>query len=58
MYKITVNKVIYTKTTRGTHKDFIRILTTETTESNLTKRIIELAHVYKEFNYNIDFVKI
>lgn len=58
MYQITINKVLYTKTTRGTHKDFVRILTTKTTKDNLVNRLIELKHIYKDFNYNIEFVKI
>ena len=58
MYEITVNKILYTKTTRGTHKDFIKILTTETTEKNLVNRLIQLKQTFKDFNYNIEFVKI
>ena len=58
MYKITVNKVLYTKTKRGMHKDFVRILTTETTEKNLVNRLIELKQTFKDFSYNIEFVKI
>ena len=58
MYKITVNKILYTKTTRGTKKTFKRILTTETTEKNLVNRLIQLKQTFKDFSYNIEFVKI
>lgn len=58
MYKITVNKVIYTKTKRGTHKDFIKILTTESTTKDLTSKLIQLKKTFKDFSYSIDFVKI
>lgn len=58
MYKITVNKVLYTKTTRGTKKTFKRILTTETTKTNLIEKMLELKRLYRDFDYKIDFVKI
>ena len=58
MYKITIQKAIYTKTPRGTKTTFKTILTTETTENNLINKMLELKRLYKDFNYKIDFVKI
>lgn len=58
MYKITVNKILYTKTTRGTKKTFKRILTTEATVTELTSKLIQLKQTFKDFSYNIEFVKI
>ncbi len=58
MYKITVNKVLYTKTTRGTKKTFKRILTTKVTATELTSKMIQLKQTFKDFSYNIEFVKI
>lgn len=58
MYQITVNKVLYTKTKRGIKREFKRILTTKTTKDNLVNRLIELKQTFKDFNYNIEFVKI
>lgn len=57
-YKITVNKILYTKTTRGTKKEFKRILTTETTEKDLVNKMLQLKKLYKDSSYNIEFVKI
>lgn len=58
MYEITINKVLYTKTTRGTKKTFKRILTTEATATELTSKLIQLKKTFKDFSYNIEFVKI
>ena len=58
MYQITVNKILYTKTTRGTQKNFIRILTTKTTEKYLINEMLHLKKLYKDSSYNIEFVKI
>lgn len=58
MYQITVNKVIYTKTKRGTKKTFKRILTTEATTTELSNKMIQLKKAFKDFSYNIEFVKI
>lgn len=58
MYKITIQKAIYTKTPRGTKKTFKNILTTETTENNLIEKMLELKRLYRDFNYKIEFVKI
>ena len=58
MYEITVNKVLYTKTKRGTKREFKRILTTEATTTELTSKMIQLKQTFKDFSYNIEFVKI
>ena len=58
MYQITVNKVLYTKTTRETKRTFKRILTTEVTTTELTSKMLYLKRLYKDFSYSIEFVKI
>lgn len=58
MYQITVNKVLYTRTKRGIKREFKRILTTETTTTELTSKMIQLKQTFKDFDYNIEFVKI
>lgn len=57
-YKITIQKAIYTKTPRGNKQTFKNILTTETTETNLVNKMLELKRLYRDFDYKIDFVKI
>lgn len=58
MYKISVKKIIYTKTKKGIHKDFITIITITETENNLINKMLQLKKIYKDFSYNIEFVKI
>ena len=58
MYQITVNKILYTKTTKGIKTNSVKIMSENTTESNLINRMLELKRIYKDFDYNMEFVKI
>lgn len=58
MYKISVKKIIYTKTKKGIHKDFIIITSIIESEENLVNKMLQLKKIYKDFSYNIEFVKI
>lgn len=58
MYQITIKKAIYTKTKKGTHKDFVTIITITEIENNLIAKMLQLKKIYRDFNYIIEFVKI
>ena len=58
MYQISVKKIIYTKTKRGAHKDFVTIITITESEKNLINKMLQLKKIYRDFSYDVEFVKI